>query len=308
MQISSILFKARFDVVACATAAEGLALLKLAPRSALVVDFHLADMGGVDFVRICLEQELLSATIMTASESEISNAVQALRQGVSDFLPQPYDHRLAQSLRRALREYDFQNTPDSGVCAAGKQSKPTVMTTFLDKLNQDHVHMAQLLDLLAAQLTLLRDPDGEPDYRLMQDIAYYFICFPDSVHHRAEDAVFRALEEKSPSQRKRIEALRLEHVELAEMGQEFNLLLEGVCSGHVVTRDKIVSAGENFLERQRRHMDTEEGEIFVIAKAYLNDEIVAAFASIHAEVQGPLFGTDTRDSFNRLRQAIMEKA
>ena len=179
---------------------------------------------------------------------------------------------------------------------------------LLDKLHQDHVQMGQLLDLLASQLSLLRDPDADADYRLMRDIAYYFICYPDSVHHPAEDTIFGALEKKSPDLRYRFETLRGEHAELAEIGQEFYLLLEGVCSGHVVPRDKIVSAIENFLERQRGHMDTEEREIFVLAKAYLSDDAVTQFEAIHEEMHDPLFGTEIRDSFKRLHEAIMEKA
>jgi hemerythrin-like domain-containing protein len=181
------------------------------------------------------------------------------------------------------------------------------VTKLLDRLHQDHVHMAQLLDLLAAQLVLLRDPHADADYSLMRDIAYYFICFPDSVHHPAEDMIFGALEEKSPDLKNRFAALRAEHAEISEIGQAFHLLLEGVCSGHMVPRDKILSAAENFLNRQRRHMDTEEGEIFVIAKAYLSDESVAEFETAHGEIHDPLFGTEIRDSFKRLHAAIMEQ-
>ncbi len=143
---------------------------------------------------------------------------------------------------------------------------------------------------------------------MMRDIAYYFICFPDSVHHPAEDTIFGALEEKSPDLRYRFETLRREHAVLAEIGQEFYLLLEGVCSGHVGARDKIVSASENFLERQRQHMDTEEREIFVLAEAYLSDDSVAEYEAVHGKMHDPLFGTKIRDSFKRLHEAIMQKA
>ena len=117
MEISSVLFRARFDVIACATAAEGLALFKHAPFSALVVDYQLADMGGVDFIHECAKQGLSPASIMTMSKGEIPAAVQALREGISDFLPEPYDHRLAQSLRRVLREAANQDGPDRDACA-----------------------------------------------------------------------------------------------------------------------------------------------------------------------------------------------
>ena len=68
-------------------------------------------MGGVEFVQKCTKQGSSPASIMTMSKGEIPAAVQALREGISDFLPEPYDHRLAQALRRALREAANINGP-----------------------------------------------------------------------------------------------------------------------------------------------------------------------------------------------------
>lgn len=102
--IVTVLARSRFDVVACETAAEGLALLRAAPRYALVVDYRLADMSGLEFVDACGALGLSPTTVMTTNDPGITAAVDALRAGISDFLPAPFDDRLAQALRRALRE------------------------------------------------------------------------------------------------------------------------------------------------------------------------------------------------------------
>lgn len=84
-------------------------MFKLEPSSALVVDYQLPDMGGIDFVQRCARTGLLSATIMTTKKGDIPTAVEAFREGISDFFPEPFDQRLAQSLRHVLGKADGEN-------------------------------------------------------------------------------------------------------------------------------------------------------------------------------------------------------
>lgn len=101
-RITSVLTAAAFDVICCATAAEALALLRVASHAALVVDHALTDMGGADFVAACRSAGFTAPAIMTAAEPRVPEAVSAFRAGASDFLPAPYDERLAAAVRQAL--------------------------------------------------------------------------------------------------------------------------------------------------------------------------------------------------------------
>lgn len=113
MRIAAVLAAARFDVSACATAAEALALLKVAPRSALVVASSLDDMGGVEFMQACSAANLAPTTIVTSRKGEITAAVLALREGAEDYVPEPIDERLALSLRRALSDHAKRPLPSA---------------------------------------------------------------------------------------------------------------------------------------------------------------------------------------------------
>lgn len=117
-RITTVLGQASFDVACCATAAEAFALLRVAPRAALVVDHALTDMAGVAFVQACAAAGHEARAVMTAREPRVAAAVDAIRAGVSDFLPEPFDARLAEAVRRALDE------PATPVRAAVRGSIP----------------------------------------------------------------------------------------------------------------------------------------------------------------------------------------
>lgn len=182
------------------------------------------------------------------------------------------------------------------------------MTQLIDKLHRDHVHMAELLELLAREVTVLQDPHADADYHLMREVAHYFTAFPDTVHHPVEDEVYGALREKRPDLAARLDAIEAEHAELAELGRDFHRLMQNVCAGQVVRRETVLSEAENFLARQQGHMNVEEGEIFPAARAALSDADLADFEARHGAHADPVFGPQLRDGFSRLHEAIVTSA
>ena len=103
-RIVVLLAAAHFDVTACASAVEALALLRIARRHAMVVDAELGQGGSVDLLRACMAAGVAPTSIMTAPHGAIESAVEAFRAGYSDYVPEPFDARLAQALRSALAE------------------------------------------------------------------------------------------------------------------------------------------------------------------------------------------------------------
>ena len=101
-RIVAVLSDAQFDVSACASATEALALLRIAPRDAMVVDATLDAASSTDILDACAAAGVAPATIMTTAKGEIGRAVTALRDGYRDYVPAPFDERLAQALREAL--------------------------------------------------------------------------------------------------------------------------------------------------------------------------------------------------------------
>jgi DNA-binding NtrC family response regulator len=101
-RIVSVLEAAHFDVTACATGAEALELLRVAPREAMVVDAHTDDEDGIGVLKACHAVGVTPATIMTTERGEIRSAVTAFRAGFRDYVAAPFDERLSQALRKAL--------------------------------------------------------------------------------------------------------------------------------------------------------------------------------------------------------------
>lgn len=101
-RIVALLAAAHFDVTACASAAEALALLHIARRHAMVVDAELSHGGSVALLRACVAAGVAPTSIMTTPHGAIGSAVEAMREGYSDYVPEPFDARLAQALRSAL--------------------------------------------------------------------------------------------------------------------------------------------------------------------------------------------------------------
>ncbi len=102
--IGRLLETAGFEVTPCATAAEALQHLQARPSAALVVDYMLDDMSGFALVHACHAADITPAVVMTAARGEISAAVRAVREGISDFLPGAPDARIVQAVRAALRK------------------------------------------------------------------------------------------------------------------------------------------------------------------------------------------------------------
>ncbi len=101
-RIVVVLAAAHFDVSACASAAEALALLRIAPRNAMVVDACLEGGTSVELLHACVAAGVAPATIMTTARGKIETAVEAMREGFSDYVAEPFDDRLTQALLTAL--------------------------------------------------------------------------------------------------------------------------------------------------------------------------------------------------------------
>jgi len=103
-QICRLLEAAGFEPTPCATAAQALERLQAWPSAAMVVDYMLDDMSGFALVHACHAADITPAIVMTAARGEISAAVRAVREGISDFLPGAPDARIVQAVRAALRK------------------------------------------------------------------------------------------------------------------------------------------------------------------------------------------------------------
>ncbi|MFC6980649.1 response regulator [Microbulbifer taiwanensis] len=78
-----------FEVVVAQSGVEGVGRFAPGLFSLVITDLHLPDMGGLEVLRKIKHLSPDTAVVVLASDSEVSDVVQALRLGASDYLLKP---------------------------------------------------------------------------------------------------------------------------------------------------------------------------------------------------------------------------
>ncbi len=177
----------------------------------------------------------------------------------------------------------------------------------MEHLHLDHIHTARLLDILEEELEVLHD-GGSPDYQLMIDIMHYMTQYPDMFHHPREDVVFERMLLRDATLTRVLSELLQDHELLAQKGTKFHAILTGVLEGVVVARGEVERLGREYVHSLREHMDVEEGEVFPIATALLDEQDWQAVDDAVERRQDPLFGSDVEERYGTLYEYIQTSA
>jgi hemerythrin-like domain-containing protein len=167
----------------------------------------------------------------------------------------------------------------------------------------EHRAFAALLALLEQQLELLHKGDA-PNYEMMLDIVHYMVDYADRFHHPTEDLVFAKVAERVPAARDKVRELMREHLEIVKNGRELTNGLEAVIGGTVVLRSVVEDLAKRYLDTFRRHMYTEEQELFLAALEALSKEDWESLESETVRGKDPLFGERPEQRYQALHRAI----
>lgn len=180
------------------------------------------------------------------------------------------------------------------------------MASIMEQLHQDHRNLARVLALIEQQLLILRRA-GEPDLALLNDALDYVEHYPDLIHHPREDLLFeRYLARPRAPARHAVESLLAEHQELKAMTQALRSALEAVLQDTPLEREPLVAQLEAYVERQRRHIDTEEAEVFPLLLRELDEADWRAAEEVLAERSDPLFGGERDRPYEALYQRLLD--
>jgi hemerythrin-like domain-containing protein len=180
------------------------------------------------------------------------------------------------------------------------------MPQLLDRLHQDHQHLALLLDLLTKLLDLFHE-GSEPDYELMCEMLEYMENYADQVHHPSEDLIFERLRTHAGQHHPVLEVLMRQHEVLSELTRYFRQSLEGIVHEEVLRRDEVEAQGRELVETLRNHLDLEESEAFPLAREVLTEEDWQAIEAAASEVTDPVFGDRDPARFRTLYQHLMSQ-
>ena len=176
---------------------------------------------------------------------------------------------------------------------------------ILNDLHEDHRNMAVMLDLLARETEHIRDGE-KPDYELIHDIMRYMTTYSDAVHHPKEDILYDAMRSERPDLAAGLEKIESEHDEIGRLGETLRNDIEAIASGAAVTRERIIADATDYVERLRRHIDWEEGDLFKRAEQLVKDENALFLNISHLDKLDPVFGPEREHSFANLLENIKD--
>jgi len=97
-----VLSEAGHSVTATPTGKEGLAAILRGGYDIVLLDMKLPDMDGMEILSALAPKEEKPCIIVMTGYSSISNAVQAIKQGASDYLAKPFtDDELLETIEKA---------------------------------------------------------------------------------------------------------------------------------------------------------------------------------------------------------------
>lgn len=181
------------------------------------------------------------------------------------------------------------------------------MSDLFETLTEQHRNTLKLIRIIEKQIDRVEDGES-PDLNLMADIMQYLTRYVDTAHHPLEEALIDLYLESVEEPSAAVLSCREQHGVLAELGREFNAIIEGVREEQLVERKLFTRVGRAFIEKQIEHMDLEEGSVFRSLKDTLaREQLEQAVASV-ARGRDPLFDTIVESEYSKLYSYILRSA
>ena len=178
------------------------------------------------------------------------------------------------------------------------------MTTIMDDLHQEHLHLTRVFNILEEQVNIMAN-EGDPDLFLMVDIVNYVQHYPDLVHHPKEDKVYDLFSSRSKEGADIVKQLQDEHKFLPTLTNEVHDMLVGAANSVLfVSREELFSKIQHFLETERKHMNLEEDTLFPLIKTVLSEEDWDSLELSALMKADPLFGNTVEARYQNLYQSI----
>jgi hemerythrin-like domain-containing protein len=179
------------------------------------------------------------------------------------------------------------------------------MTYVIEVLRQEHRNIEKLLRVLERELSVF-DRGGRPNYEVVLGVIEYFKDYPDSCHHPKEDVIFEKLKSRDSVAAAKIGDLHAEHREEANRLRRVSRAIDQVLSDQDLLRQSVNEIVREFIDQERKHMETEERTFFPVALKVLRPKDWAEIALQLADRRDPLSEPALEQKFNALRRKILE--
>ena len=177
------------------------------------------------------------------------------------------------------------------------------MPAVMDDLHEDHVHVAEMLDLLEQQIGIVAAGENG-DFELLHDIMVYMTHFPDNVHHPKEDRLYAELRAVHPDRATGMRRIAEEHRELEEQSVSLLRRLEEAAAGDADSLREVVAAASRYADLLRKHMRWEEADLFRRLDKLAAEGHDLVDKAVVINQRDPLFGSKVEESFKVLYRCI----
>ena len=178
------------------------------------------------------------------------------------------------------------------------------MKPILDKLHNDHLNFAKLLEFLEKQLQLLKDCK-RTDLESVLDALRYMKEYPDLIHHPLENVVFKYFLDHYDDVNKELNLLLQEHNELPELTNKLIEMLQAALANEPQEREKLSGYLKEYIHVQKEHMNKEESPVYPVMDSTLSDDDWENINSELVFVKDPMFGDKAKHSYQELLQKVL---
>lgn len=181
-----------------------------------------------------------------------------------------------------------------------------MVSNLLKTLYADHANLDRLLTLVEDEIERIGAGQHDPYFETLTLALEYFVDYPDHFHHPVEDLIFGKLIHRAPELPRKIAAIIADHKSLSELTHSFSDAVAGAIAGGAT--ESVCAIGLEFLQHYRRHIETEETELFPAAEKYLTQDDWSEIATLAKIPTDPLFTEHVREAYLALSRRIIARA
>ncbi len=183
-------------------------------------------------------------------------------------------------------------------------ARPPLIATLL----AEHVHLARIMELMAAQLDELANGAASDSHVLYETVSY-MVNWADRYHHPREDLIYGRAAELDGQLADDVDSLQRQHDAMAGKAQALQQLIADWRRGGVDS-EAVVNAGRAYIDHSRAHMRSEEELVFPRIESVLT---AADWRELELDdrlrpASDPVFGPRIDREFRNLRRKLRRGA
>ena len=183
------------------------------------------------------------------------------------------------------------------------------MRNAIDRIVNDHQHMARLLNYLDFQMFGYREgSDRRPQLKVIVDALDYLHHYPDIFHHPLESRLMARLKPRLTRRehRAKFELIEAQHQQMITMTAKLLAGFNAVATGQVMPINLLLANYTLYSDLQREHMALENQFLIPALEDLLTPEDLLAVDDDLKQMPDPLFGAHLWTAYERLYRHVQE--